>query len=154
MSELSITQDNENGVCVVHFSGSIDEDADFSPLSDLKTTRVLFDFNKIKTINSCGIREWVNFVHAFNETAEIIYVQCPQVIIEQINMVAGFVRPGAVIESFYAPYFCSSCDAEKRILIKTKQVKNSEAPAQCCDVCKSDLEFDALEKQYFFFMQR
>ena len=82
----------------------------------------------------------------------VIYNNCPQIIIEQINMVHGFFRKGAVISSFYAPYFCEKCNKEQKIHLKTEQIKNKKAPKMECPNCGDNMDFDAIEAQYFNFL--
>ena len=113
--------------------------------------KYFFDFEKVKLINSCGIRDWIKLLDELN-SAQIIYSNCPQIIIEQINMVHGFIRPGIIIESFYAPYFCESCDDEKKVLIKKAEMFSFNAPIKKCTKCLNQLDFDAIEKQYFSFL--
>jgi thiol-disulfide isomerase/thioredoxin len=138
-------------VAHVELVGVIDEDAVFDKIKNLQMNKFVFDFNKISMINSCGIREWIKYLQEI-EGASIIYQNCPQIIIEQVNMVHGFIRKGIEVESFFAPYFCPNCDTEKKILLKNAEVLNFKAPTKQCNTCKSDLEFDAIEKQYFSFL--
>lgn len=154
MSEkLSITSRITNNEIHVELAGVIDEDAIFDKMQNLKMSKYIFDFSKVNMINSCGIREWIKFLLGI-EGAEIIYQNCPQIIIEQVNMVHGFIRKGIVVESFFAPYFCPACDKEKKILIKNFEVQNSKSPLKQCETCKGDLEFDAIEKQYYSFLSQ
>src|SRR5690606_32007662 len=90
-----ILQDELN----VELIGAIDEDADFKELTGLEQKQISFDFDKISMINSCGIREWIKFIEMIPSRSNIVYKNCPQIIIEQINMVHGFFRQGATIES-------------------------------------------------------
>ena len=113
--------------------------------------KYIFDFDKINIINSCGIRDWIKYISELNN-AEIIYENCPQIVIEQINMVHGFITSKTEITSFYAPYFCDSCDKETKILLKKAEITNNKAPEKKCPTCSDILEFDALEKQYFHFL--
>ena len=104
-------------------------------------------------INSCGIREWIKYIQEV-EGADVFYVNCPQIVIEQVNMVHGFIRKGIVVESFYAPYYCVGCDVAKKILLKSSEMISLKAPIIHCDECKNVLEFDAIEKQYFSFLNQ
>ena len=137
----------------VELIGVIDEDAVFDKIKNLKMSKYIFDFNKITMINSCGIREWIKYLQEL-EGADIKYQNCPQIIIEQVNMVHGFIKKGIEVESFFAPYFCTTCDTEKKILLKNFEVANSKAPVKQCNTCKVDMEFDAIEKQYFSFLSQ
>ena len=144
-----ILQDELN----VELIGAIDEDAEFKELLGLEQRQISFDFNQVNMINSCGIREWIKFLEKIPESTRVTYNNCPQIIIEQINMVHGFFRQGASINSFYAPYFCESCDKEVKVHLTADKVKNRKAPKMECPRCGSDMEFDAIESQYFSFLR-
>jgi DNA-directed RNA polymerase subunit RPC12/RpoP len=136
----------------VELIGAIDEDADFKELVGLEQKNISFDFEKVTMINSCGIREWIKFLEMIPEKTNITYNNCPQIIIEQINMVHGFFRKGAAINSFYAPYYCEKCGKETKVHLKADQVKNRKAPKMECPKCGDEMDFDAIEAQYFSFL--
>lgn len=152
MKRLTINKQILQDELNVELVGAIDEDADFKELEGLDQKKISFDFDKITMINSCGIREWIKFLEVLPEKSEIVYKNCPQIIIEQINMVHGFIRKGASIESFYAPYFCENCNKENKIHLKADQVKNKKAPKMECPTCGDEMDFDAIEAQYFSFL--
>lgn len=138
---------------MVELIGTIDEDADFKELMGLEQKKISFDFNQITMINSCGIREWIKFIEKIPASCSIVYNNCPQIIIEQINMVHGFFKQGAIIKSFYAPYFCEKCNKEAKVHLNTDQVKNRKAPTVDCPNCgEKNIEFDAIEAQYLSFL--
>jgi DNA-directed RNA polymerase subunit RPC12/RpoP len=154
MSKLKIDKELLDGTLNVLLAGTIDEDADFAPLHGLTQPKIVFDFHGISMLNSCGIREWVSFLTKLPSTTRFTYRRCPQIIIEQINMVHGFFREGAVIESFFAPYYCADCNKESKIELKATQVHGQRAPKMSCPHCgSSEMEFDALEEQYFHFLK-
>ena len=72
--------------------------------------------------------------------------------IEQMNMVEGFLPANASIESFYAPYFDPDADEEIKVLLRIQEVSNKKAPIKKND-SGTELEFDALEAQYFNFIK-
>ena len=103
-------------------------------------------------INSCGIRDWVEYQKRIPDQVKIVYSKCPQVIIEQINIIKGFIREGGIVKSFYAPYYDENNDQEVKILITPSEVVDLKAPEK-----KNDdgdiLEFDEIELQYFNFLK-
>lgn len=153
-SKLDLTMNIVGNQTSVQLSGVIDEDAEFGKIKNISTAEVVFDFQKVTLINSCGIREWIQCIGALKSGTKIVYLNCPQIIIEQINMVQGFIPAGASVDSFYAPYFCEDCDDEVKVLLKKDLVKNSKAPKVQCPKCNSDLDFDAIESQYFNFLKQ
>lgn len=152
MKRLTINKQILQDELNVELIGSIDEDADFKELIGLEQKTISFDFDKVSIINSCGIREWIKFIEKVPEKTHIVYKNCPQIIIEQINMVHGFFRKGASINSFYAPYYCESCSKESKVHLKADQVKNRKAPKMECPKCGEEMDFDAIEAQYFSFL--
>lgn len=143
-----------DGTVIVELSGAIDEDADFSKIKELGgMSSYEFHFENINSINSCGVREWTNFVSSLGEDCDIKYFNCRQIIIEQINMVHGFIPKNASIESFYAPYFCEDLDKEYKILLKACEVVDKKAPEVDCPDGDHEMEFDAIEGQYFNFIK-
>lgn len=138
----------------VQLTGVIDEDADFSKINKLESPKIVFDFQKVSMINSCGIREWIQYLVGLGTQSQITYVNCPQIIIEQINMVQGFIPKGGKVESFYAPYFCEDCDKETKMKINSADIKSFKAPICKCPDCQSEMEFDAIEAQYFNFLKQ
>lgn len=151
MKRLTLNKKLEEGVLHVQLVGNIDEDTNLSEILETKASKIIFDFNQVEFINSCGIREWINFLDQLS-CENIQYENCPQIIIEQINMVHGFIRPGSRLSSFYAPYYCEDCDRERKTLIVSSDVKNKKAPKMNCPDCGSEMEFDALEATYFNFL--
>lgn len=153
MKRLTINKQILQNELHVELIGAIDEDADFKELMGLEQKTISFDFNQVNMINSCGIREWIKFIEKIPERSDIVYKNCPQIIIEQINMVHGFFRQGATIESFYAPYYCEKCGKEAKVHLKSEQVKNRKAPSVDCPNCGAEnMDFDAIEAQYFSFL--
>lgn len=153
MKRLTINKKILSDVLQVELIGAIDEDSDFKELLGLEQKDIIFDFKQISMINSCGIREWIKFLDQIPETSSITYTNCPQIIIEQINMVHGFFKKGAQIESLYAPYFCEGCNKEVKVHVESQQVKNRKAPRIDCPHCGNEnIEFDAIEAQYFGFL--
>lgn len=143
-----------NGEATIDLKGMMDEDMDLSKASQVNEKTLIFNFSGVEGINSCGIRDWIEFLGKINGVEKIIYEQCPQVIIEQMNMVKGFVPDKAEINSFYAPFFCESCDNEEKVLLKASDIKANGVPEDLpCSKCKNPLEFDAIPNQYFHFIK-
>jgi len=153
--KLKVYMASEGSAVKFSFEGCIDEDFHCENLVSKNPAELHIDFNDVKVINSCGIREWVNFIEKLGPAVPIKYNNCPQIIVQQINMVDGFLSANASVETFFAPYFCEECDSEHVILLKGSDVATGAAPTQKCPDCNAseDMEFDAIEKQYFHFLE-
>lgn len=156
--KFSVNISLQNGSAHIKLAGLMDEDMDLSQLKSIGEEVLHFDLDGVGGINSCGIRDWISFLSGLESNHKIIYEHCPQVLIEQMNMVKGFLPEGAEIKSFYAPFYCESCDNEEKVLLTPSDVQSggtAQAPKNLkCSSCGAEgLEFDALEAQYFHFLK-
>jgi hypothetical protein len=145
------TVDNKSAIKLI---GIIDENTDFSSLLKLKGQNLSFNFKEISSINSCGIRTWVNFMKELAGTP-IEFVECPPLIVRQMNMVPSFLG-SATVKSVYLPYVCDECDHEHQQMISIQEYKSGVTIAQTitCKNCSSnEMELDGNVKQYFAFVK-
>lgn len=152
--KFNIEQDGEHITIAVE--GSINEDLQIEKLAEYKSGSYTIDFDKVKMINSCGIREWIHLVEQFGQNSRIEYIKVPQIVIQQMNMISGFLSKNAKVISFYAPYFIEDLDQEKQVLLRSDEIQNFKAPKMSMNVDGTDyeLDFDAIEEQYFRFLKR
>jgi len=156
MGQLKFHIEQQDQTLMVQVEGSINEDLQIEKLSHLKASHILFDVDKVKMINSCGIREWIRLIESFGSAVTLEYVKVPQIVVQQMNMISGFLSKNAKVTSFYAPYFIEDLDEEKQILLRSDEVKNFKAPEQTAEVDGTTykLDFDAIEEQYFRFLKK
>ena len=142
---------------MVTFSGEIDENADFGELARGSPAegRVVFELGEVRRINSCGVREWVNFVRELPGASDLSFVACSPAIVTQLNMIYNFRGP-AKVRSFLAPYVCSACDHESEKLLEVADpFPGPDPPAPpdfVCERCGAPLEFDDLPERYLSFL--
>ncbi|MBL7670364.1 MAG: hypothetical protein JNM39_07745 [Bdellovibrionaceae bacterium] len=156
MGKFESKVDREGVDVLVSLGGVIDEDVDFSQLNVAGAEKVSVDFSGVKSINSCGIREWMKWIASL-KTAEVTYVKCPKVIIDQINMVDGFLPSNGKVESFYVPYYNETTGIEKIVLFRYGvdfKEKAVTPPAQVLDDQGQPMEMDVLEAKYFRFINK
>ena len=153
MSSLNVIVTKDDSGTKVVLEGQINEDSDFSALENLKGDTLILNLKNITHINSCGIRDWVEVQKNSFQFNKVIYQECPQVIIEQMNIVSGFIHKNGSIESFYAPYYNEAKDEEVKILLTPDEVVSSKAPVKK-DQDGNELEFDDIEVQYFSFLKK
>ena len=147
---------NREDVTYVKLSGVIDEDNELASLSEkIGSGTAVIDVSEIERINSCGVRDWVNWLGKVEKNgAKVILVECSPAIVAQINLVNNFTGQG-VVKSFYAPYFCPNCDLEKVLLVETRDLAQTtpfKAPSCRCDECDGPMDFDDMEESYFAFL--
>ncbi|MBT4762636.1 MAG: hypothetical protein HOO06_13130 [Bdellovibrionaceae bacterium] len=155
MGQLNINVATAGDEITINVMGHIDEDADFTS-TELKGSKITFDLEKVETINSCGIREWIKWIKSSPEASKIVYKNCPKVIVDQVNMVAGFLPNNGSIESFYVPYYSEESGDEKMILFNHGvefNGSNITPPDGIKDDDGEEMEMDVIEAKYFKFLQ-
>ena len=142
-------------VSYVKLGGVIDEDNELGDLVDkIPSGTAVIDLGEIERINSCGVRDWVNWLSKLesNGTRSVL-VECSPAIVAQINLVNNFTGNG-VVKSFYVPYFCPECDEEKVLLVEAGDMgpPPHEPPTCRCDECDLVMDFDDMPDSYFAFL--
>src|ERR1700760_3023474 len=140
---------------VQHRGGVIDEDNELQELVEkIPHGTAVIDLGEIERINSCGVRDWVNWLSKLesNGTRSVL-VECSPAIVAQINLVNNFTGSG-VVKSFYVPYFCPECDEEKVLLVEATDMgpPPHEPPTCRCDECDLVMDFDDMPDSYFAFL--
>ncbi len=143
------------GSTVVEFFGEIDENADFAELKQRLRGPMVFDLARVRRINSCGVREWVNFVRDLaGLAAPLTFIACSPAIVTQLNMIYNF-RGQAKVTSFLAPYVCAACEHEEEMLLDVGAHfpgRSREPPGFRCTRCSGTMEFDDLPERYLAFL--
>src|SRR3954447_1947133 len=139
----------------VKLGGVIDEDNELADLVDkIPTGTAVIDLGEIERINSCGVRDWVNWLGKLEgQSTRSVLVECSPAIVAQINLVNNFTGSG-VVKSFYVPYFCPECDEEKVLLVEASDMgpPPHEPPTCRCDECDLVMDFDDMPDSYFAFL--
>lgn len=157
MAQFQSEKKQDGGKLIVSLKGSIDEDAVLTNISFDGAKEVILDLDKVSAINSCGIREWIKWLKASAPNGRVIYRNCPKIIVDQINMVSGFLPENGEVESFYVPYFNEESGTEKMVLFRTgTEFKAGEvhAPAEVKDDSGQVMEMDVIEAKYFKFIKK
>lgn len=140
---------------VYRFSGDVDENFRQQDVPRIKRPSIVLELENVRNFNSVGIREWIYLIRDICALGSVKFRRCSVTMIDQINMVPDSLGTGT-IESFFAPYFCST-DGETSQLITvkdhTQMINARQAPNFKCEKCSKPLEFDALEESYFLFAE-
>ena len=153
------------GHTLVEFHGEIDEHADFGELRRRLRGALVFDLGEVRRINSCGVREWVNFVRDLapapgnaSGVTDLVFTHCSPAIVTQLNMIYNF-RGQAKVRSFLAPYVCQGCDREEDKLLDVQThfagpgpARSRRPPEFTCEKCGGTMEFDDLPERYLSFL--
>jgi hypothetical protein len=150
---FQIEMRREGGRKVMYLAGVIDESADLQPIAQLREP-VDLNMREIRRINSFGVRAWIDHIRQIPHEVKLTFVECPPPVIDQCNMVSGFLGHG-ILQSFYAPMVCEECDEQQSQLFLTEDCRKNggRLPATPCPRCGRDMEVDDLEEQYLLFVR-
>jgi len=156
MGKLDVKMNKTGEKLNIQMIGTIDEDVDFNQFGLSGSHHIEIDLSGIKSINSCGIREWIKWIGS-GAGSSITYSNCPKVIVDQINMVDGFLPSNAKVLSFYVPYYNDEVGTEKNILFRYGAEYKEGAvtpPAEVKDEQGQPMEMDVIETKYFKFIKK
>ncbi len=156
MGKLDVKMNKEGEKLNIQMSGVIDEDVDFLQYKLVGAQQISLDLNGILSINSCGIREWIKWIGS-GVAAQIVFNNCPKVIVDQINMVDGFLPTNAKVISFFVPYYNESLGVEKNVLFRYgSEFKEGSLtpPSEVKDDSGEVMEMDVIESKYFKFIKK
>jgi anti-anti-sigma regulatory factor len=150
--EISITQ--EQDFVSVKLAGVINEDSDLAEhLEMIVGSLVAIDLSEVDRINSCGVRDWVNWISALEARgSKMLFLDCSPSIVAQINLVNNFTGSGR-IKSLYLPYYCEDCNEEHSLLYEAEDLTSEQLPpVSRCNGCEKFMDFDDMPDAYFAFL--
>lgn len=153
--EILVEKSGKTGKFTI--SGVIDEDVNFNPYSLAGYEMIELHLQGIKSINSCGIREWILWIGTAAGAASIQYIECPKIIVDQINMVQGFLPAQGQVNSFYVPFYCDDSGSEKSVLLTRGKEFSDKGVLQIPEVKDESgalMEMDVVEAKYFKFLKK
>lgn len=159
MSNERIKVELQAKTWLIELNGAIDEGLKF-PTDTAQITEVKINLGGVTMINSLGVKQWVRFLQTLKADTSVSISNCPTIIVNQMNLIPSFVSSRKTkVTSFFAPYFCPSCNKQHELLISNSRAIGEpptvicEAPTHPCPVCGKALEFDE-DDSYFSFTER
>jgi hypothetical protein len=138
---------------MLRLAGVIDEHADLRFFSNLHGD-VRLSMRGVRRINSFGVRSWIDAIRKTPSDCRLELIECPPPVVDQMNMVAGFLGQ-AKITSFYAAMVCESCTHEMDHLFTVDACKaaGGKLPPVACPNCGQPMGVDDIEEQYLLFVR-
>lgn len=156
MSRLDIKVEQAGTTTKITMAGVIDEDADLSLYSLEGKTNIELHLENVKGINSCGIREWIRWIETAGKTP-LLYYNCHKIIVDQINMIQGFLPDHAKVMSFYVLYYSEETGNEKEVLLAhgiNYDDNGVFSTPQVMDESNNQMEMDVAPAKYFKFLKK
>ncbi len=142
----------EDGMYYV--SGDITETCNLSEFG-LPSGQVKFDLGNVRTINSCGVREWIFWISKLKINP--IYYNCPQSVVMQFNMVKEILANNVKVESFQIPAYCETCAEQKIFVLRSGKEftpgKKLDYELPKCEKEGCSIESDVDFESYFYFIE-
>lgn len=163
MPSAKVTAQPKGSVLEVSISGYVGENSGLHDFNYKGITKISIDVGGVNYINSVGVKQWIHWTGRFPQGLTIEFHKCPALIINQVNMVVGFLPRGGTIESLSAPFICEDCSREETILLhRPKDFDYATAnesyrfiqPVVPCPKCKKPMELDAMETKFFGFLKQ
>lgn len=144
---------------IIYFMGDINEDSEISlaNLVDQVVKDSVFNLKDVTSINSCGVRAWINFLREVEKkNLSIVFEECTPEVVSQINMIPNF-KGRSRIRSVYASYVCENCDFQNLELFKEGEnlptSLEEEIAEVKCPKCQSTMEMEELEEEFFSWIE-
>jgi hypothetical protein len=150
-----VTETDAGGVRA-DLGGELDENADLAELRRALRGPVVLHLAEVHRINSCGVREWVNFMRELQLDPRVTSVDleaCSPPFVSQLNTISNF-RGAARVRSLLAPYVCERCNVdENHLVVVAAKPLETELPDHACPRCGGVMEFDELPERYLAFLR-
>lgn len=129
-------------------------------LANIEQGRVIFECTQVKLVDSTGIGEWVRFIGDLVARCEVVYRNVPVSVIDSFNLVPDMIGSEDVankhtVQSFFAPYYCKSCNTYVDLLLKVDDVlPKKQLPVKRCAACGQNNVPEVLGEDYLTFLER
>ena len=137
---------------LIKLAGIIDEQLKGDLFDELHgVLAVAIDLAGVHRITSFGIREWIRQISDAGGD-HIYFVNVPAYVMAQFGMVAGLGGPRGQILSYFAPYVCNGCGAERDRLFDRRNDSDVDCvdnpPSMPCAQCSGIMEFADAPEYY------
>ncbi len=147
---LAMVVSARGGGVEILLSGFISERATMDAEEVPGGKRVTIDAGGVLSINSAGVRTWVNFIEAVSRKCpEVRLRRLPPVLVCQASMVSNFLA-GTVVDSFFTPWCCLECGHET---LKLQEFGDLIPSSGTCPECAGETEFDDIRESYLAFRE-
>jgi anti-anti-sigma regulatory factor len=156
IGRLTVTVERGDDISTVSLTGEVDDQATLSDLAETLSGNLVIDLGGVRFINSVGVREWIVFLSALaDKGCKVILRNCSEPMVHQMSMVVE-ARGSADVESFYAPFLCDDCAAERSLVLAVapnlEALRSRKVPAQKCPDCGGTMRFDDFPNRYLLFL--
>lgn len=139
---------------MVELSGTIEENVSFEQLIGPFTGELIVKCRGITRINSVGVKTWMRYFQNLKMQGKgFKFIEVPQPVIEQLNMISNFACGGEVV-SVLLPFSCMKCQNEFVANMPTQELRAAgrNVPAVKCEKTECGARFDDDPVEYLYFL--
>ena len=150
-SNAVIVVENRGNRLIVRISGAMrDNLVDLiEALHDLPEIPIEFDLEKVDSINSIAISDWVMFIKRFASKRAVSLIRCSPVIVNTMNLVVSFAAK-CQVQSVMRSYVCDH-DHQSFIEIKIDPNNVHLSDETKCPNCRRPARAEVNSEDYFQF---
>lgn len=137
-------------VVLVRVQGALDESNVLAERTPPFTHRKLVvNLERVHRMNAFGLRDWIRWTQAQEAAGNSLHlVRCSVAVMAQLKGVQNGCGRGGHLISFFAPYHCPPCGAERDEPILTSMLRESGPPPSLCLGCGDGMAFDDALESY------
>lgn len=152
---LTVNKQQSDRGLIVELNGTIEENVNFDELIGPFKGELTVKCRGITRINSVGVKTWMRYFQNLKmQGKNFRFIDCPQPVIEQLNMISNFACGGEVV-SVLLPFSCLKCQNEFVANIQTQELKSAglQVPAVKCEKEACAARFDDDPEEYLYFLE-
>lgn len=152
---LEIKKLEKPGEIILECIGAFDETANLPYINSVN--RVIINLHKTTTINSIGIRHFIQWGANHIHVSSILLEGCPAIFAKNFSAVLGFLKPNMAVMSFYVPYYSPETQETTDVLLtqgKEFQLDGSLALPVVKDSENKEMELDVIKDIFFRFLKK
>jgi len=160
---LNFRVETQGSLQILFLNGDVDENADFSKISLNPGGALAIDLKGIRHLNSLGLRNWLFWSKTLKYPDGLVLRNCPNAVMNQINILSGFLPMHAIVESLEVPFWCESCGHRFSYMAQRSkdymEATTDEAAKvlmsfhQKCPACSAEADADILPQKHFRFLK-
>lgn len=164
MATSPMTQKKDGTTLTVELSGYIGETSPLFDVSLHKIEKLVIDLGKVNYINSVGIKNWILWMRKIPKECQLVLQRVPPSVVNQVNVVAGFLPAHAILQSVMVPYYCDTCSKEDNLIYEQNKNYTLYANGQegvvthpkevKCGKPECTFTTDVLESKFFKFIKQ
>jgi hypothetical protein len=147
----------------LEMQGALEEGAQLPALKPRLAKRVVIDFEHVDKINPEGLRLLSIWFRGFDQRQQFVFRRVPQRVVDIFNQVRELLPLEHIIESFYVPYQCATCEHTEEWLARRgkdyveaadgRPLKLNLPTTINCSTCKNLMKIEVWESKYFRFLE-